>query len=97
MIVAKLHKIQDSVILACCDADLIGKVLEEGDICLEANEKFYKDKEVSEAELSELLEQADTANILGNEAVKVALENGYASEEDVIKIKNVSHLQIFKI
>lgn len=83
--------------LACADDDLLGKTLKEGKISFKVNERFYKDKKVTKKELKGLLEQADNINLVGEESVSVALEEGYIKKEDIIRISGVPHAQIFKV
>ena len=83
--------------LACADDDLLGKTLKEGKISFKVNERFYKEKKVDKKELKELLAQADNINLVGEETVSVALEEGYIKKEDIIRIDGVPHAQIFKV
>ena len=48
-------------------------------------------------ELQGKLHEFESINIVGNRAVQVALEEGIVSEENVIEIAKVKHVQIFKI
>ena len=83
--------------LACADDDLLGKTLKEGKISFKVNERFYKERKVDKKELKELLAQADNINLVGEETVSVALEEGYIKKEDIIRIDGVPHAQIFKV
>lgn len=84
-------------VLACCDEELIGKELSEGKLNLKVKEGFYKEKQVGIEELKELLKDAVSVNLLGEKAVKLALEQGLAKENNVKRIQGVPHVQIFKI
>ena len=94
---SKIHKIQNSTVLACCDKHLVGKVLKEGELELRVRADFYKDKIIDENELDELLGESDNINLLGEKSVTVALKKGFINEGDVIKIKGIPHALVFKI
>ena len=96
-IYCKITQSDSFTVLACADDDLIGKTLEEGKICFKVSERFYKDKKVSKTELKALLKEANNINLVGEETVGLALEEGYLNEADIIRIKGVPHAQIFKV
>jgi len=96
-LLAKIHRIQENVVLACCDKELIGKTLEEGKYCLKVDEDFYLGEEVDEEKLAELLKEANNVNLLGEKPIAVAMKEGFINEKDLIRVKGVPHAQIFKI
>jgi len=83
--------------LACCDEELIGKTLSEGELFFEVKEKFYKGFEVSEEKLAELLKQAENANLVGKKTVGTALKEGLISKNSIRLIQSIPHVQIFKL
>lgn len=87
---------KDSV-LAVCDRELLGKVLEEGKMRFKVEETFYKGELIDAEKLKQLLKEEGNINIVGERAVKVALGEGLISGNDVIRIKGVPHAQIFRI
>lgn len=93
----KLHEAHGGKVLAACDKALLGKAIEHGELCLEAGSEFYGDVEISEKQLAELLREADSANLLGEKAVGVAVAKGFVGERDVVHIGDVPHIQIFKL
>ncbi len=58
---------------------------------------FYGGEELSEEEFKLRLHEFENINIVGNRAVAIALQEGVVSEENVIDISGVKHVQIFKI
>lgn len=80
-------------VVAVCDEDLIGKILEEGKFCLEVKESFFKGKSVSEKETAEILEDLSkedaTFNIVGKNSVNAALNAGIISEEGIKTINGI--------
>jgi len=94
---SKLHIINGQTLLACADNDLIGKKLKEKEIEVTISESFYKDFPCDEIKLKKLLKEANSINLFGNKCVKIALEEGIISKEDIIKINGYSHAQIYRL
>lgn len=94
------HKIHRNVlgdVFAACDRELLGKTLEEGEIHFEVRESFYGTEPLSVERLAELLHEFGNVNLVGKKCVGIAIKKGFASESNTIRIKNVPHLQIFRI
>ena len=85
------------VLLAVCDADLLGKTFRESDMVFEVNEDFYKGLRTSVEEAVNLIEESTVVNLIGCNIVKKAMEKGYVHPEAVIKICGVLHAQIVKM
>ena len=88
---------QNSQVLACCDRELLGKTLAEGQIHFEVKPSFYKGEKVSEQEFKSLLKQADNINLIGEKCVNLALKEGYLNQKDIIKVKGIPHALVFKL
>jgi len=93
---AKLHRTPNSVVLACCGKEWVGKVLEDERHFFEVKASFYQGQLVDEAGLEKLLLEADNINLFGDKPVRVALAKGFIKESDVIRVKGVPHTNIFK-
>lgn len=85
------------VLLATCDAELLGKILREGKIVFEVREEFYKGSKVSVDEAIDLMKQSTIVNMVGQNIVGKAIERGLVHPEAVLKISGVPHAQIVKI
>lgn len=83
--------------LACCDKELAGKTLIEGEICFEVRESFFKGFKVSEEKLAELLKNAENANIVGKKTINAALKQDLISKSSIKFIQKIPHALIFKI
>lgn len=92
MIYIKIHKAYRSIV-ALADSDLIGKRLEEGIRQLEVKPNFFQGEEKTKQEIIKILkkmkEEDATFNIVGKEAVKIALEAGIIEERGIMKIQEV--------
>ncbi len=95
----KIHETKEGKIVAACDKELIGKILDDGKIHLdlETSRSFYVGEPATREELKKALENFVSANLVGKNTVSVALEGGFAQETDVIYINTTPHIQIYKI
>ena len=88
----KIHSSYRNVI-AICDSNLIGKTFEEGNKQIIVNPKFYQGEEKNEQEVLEIIEKGTaedfTFNIVGTEAVKLALKCGLVKEEGITTIQSI--------
>lgn len=86
-------------VVAACDRELLGKVFSEGGavLDLEKYESFYRGEESGPEKLKRELAGFDSANLVGEKSVNVALEIGLAQKSDVKYIKGIPHLQIYLI
>lgn len=80
-------------VVAVCDKELIGRKFEEGKMQLDVKENFYKGEEKTPEEIGEMLidmklEDA-TFNIVGDKSVKIALEKGIITEEQIGEVQGV--------
>ena len=85
------------MLLATCDAELLGKILREGKIVFEVREEFYKGSKVSLEEAIDLMKQSTIVNMIGRNIVEKAIERGLVHPEAVLKISGVPHAQIVKM
>lgn len=99
MIYLKIHETPEGRIIAACDGELIGKVLDDGAryLDLEASKNFYVGEKAGEADLEKALNDFKSANLVGKTTVDVAVKAGFADKEGVIYINKVPHIQIYKI
>ena len=85
------------VLLATCDAELLGRVLREGKIVFEVREEFYKGSKVSVEEAIDLMKQSTIVNMVGRNIVEKAIERGLVHPEAVLKISDIPHAQVVKM
>lgn len=87
------------IVVAVCDSDLIGKKFEEGNRQLDIPERFYKDTEMNEEQVIDLFARYSredaTFNIVGPEAVRVALNAEIIAEDHVGHIQGVPFVLVF--
>jgi len=84
-------------LVAVCDRDLIGKTFREGKLKLEVTSKFYEGELVTASEALKQLLDADMGNLVGRNAVKMAVESKLVDPEAIIYIAGIPHVQLIKL
>jgi hypothetical protein len=101
MIFIKKHAADRGTILAMCDEELIGRVLQQGKLFIDLSKysDFYRGELVSEEKAKEMVEVDDlySANVVGERSVAVMMNKGLVGKSDVRKVGNVPFVQIFKV
>jgi hypothetical protein len=92
-----LKKKGQNVLLAMCDAEILGKTLCEGKIVFQVKEDFYKGRKVNVEEAVCMIENCTIVNMIGRNVVKEAIEKGYVHPEAVLNIEGIPHAQIVKL
>jgi hypothetical protein len=93
MFSVRLHEVSGEVLVAACDSEILGCVLDEG-LGFRVNEKFYGGDVVDGDSLLEKMESASIVNMIGNRVVDLALKKKLVSNRNVIKVGGVKHAQI---
>ena len=92
MFLVKIHKTYRDVV-AVCDKELIGKRFEQDKFQLDIKESFFKGDEISEEELTNLMQlyakEDATFNIIGEKSINCALKAGIINKQGIKKIDNV--------
>lgn len=101
MIYIKFHDADDGVILAMCDLALIDKVLEEGDVYIDIKNysEFYKGELVEPGQARAMIDRGaiKAANIIGNEAVDVAIDSDIIKQENVNRVNGVRYAHAYRV
>ncbi len=90
----KIHRHERDTILAACDEDVIGMTFKGDGSKLDVSEIFYKGEVTDRIGLVERMKNVSIMNLVGDEAVAIAIEEGYATEDNVIVIGGVKHVQV---
>ena len=93
----KLRRVGRNVVLAACDAELLGKTLCEGKIVFHVKEEFYKGAKVGVEEAICMIDSSTIVNMVGKKIKKKAIEKGHVHPQAVIKIDGVPHAQIVRL
>ncbi len=92
-----LRKWGKRVLLAICDAEILGKTLKQGNVVFQVRKEFYKGSLVSIEEAVDLIRHSTIVNMVGHKIVKKALEKGLVHPDAVLEIEGVPHAQIVKL
>lgn len=92
-LLVKVHKKNNRAIIAVCDKNLIGKLVEEKNRQLDLRGEFYKGEELSVEEIGDLMRNADGVNLVGPESIKLGLQEGVITEDNVIMVDGIPHAQ----
>ncbi len=95
----KVHETVQGRIVAACDRELIGEILDDGRayLDLKAHREFYEGGLADEAELRAMLSDFRSANLVGKRAVGVALKLKLAGAGSVMYINKTPHIQLYSI
>ena len=93
----KIHRSPDGVVVAVCDRELLNTTVCHGDVEICISEKFYGNCPASEEEIRSALKTAENANLMGERAVRLAVEMGLIGPSSCMMLGNVPHAQIFRI
>jgi len=88
----KIHKSYRDIV-AICDSELIGKVFEQDKFQLDVKESFFKGNEKTRHEvlgiMIDMAKEDATFNIIGKEAVELALEAGIINKQGIKEIAGI--------
>ncbi len=90
-------KVGAEVLVAACDAEILGKVFEEDDLSLEVNKEFYCGDAMSLEECSTILAEATILNVVGQKIVKKAVELGLVNPDNILKVGETVHAQMVRL
>ncbi|MFC6864064.1 DUF424 domain-containing protein [Halomicroarcula sp. GCM10025817] len=84
----------EGLLVSVCDPDVMGETFEDGPVTLTVDEAFYGGDEVDEQTVVDSLARCSVANIVGEQAVDVAVEHGFVDEENVLDVAGTRHAQL---
>ncbi|MEM4247108.1 MAG: DUF424 family protein [Candidatus Woesearchaeota archaeon] len=91
--IVKVHKRESRTVVAVCDSDLLGRKFEENGRQLDLTSDFYKGEERDEKEVGDIIRNADIVNLVGQNAVKLGLQEEVITQDHVITIAGIPHAQ----
>ncbi|VVB98334.1 Uncharacterised protein [uncultured archaeon] len=94
----KIHENAGTRVVAVCDSALLGKVFEDGArvLDLKAYASFYGTV-AGEREVLQALKNFTSLNLVGRDAVALAVKAGILEKTQVLEIGGVPHAQAYKI
>jgi hypothetical protein len=91
------HKAQGQVVLAMCDAELVGRKLTDGKVQITLSEGFFGGDlfDPEESGLLNLIRGASSYNIFGERAVALAVKFNLVDRATVRVVDGVPHAQVY--
>jgi hypothetical protein len=87
----------EGLLVAVCDAGLLGRTFEEGEVSLTVTEEFYGGDERPPEAVRDALARATTANLVGEDAVALAVEAGFVDDDQVLDVDGTRHAQFLRL
>jgi len=85
------------VLVAICDAGLLGETFRQGRMKLEVSKGFYGGALCTIEKAMQALAEADIANIVGETTIKAAIKEGLVDPQAVIYFSGIPHVQMVKL
>ncbi len=86
-----------NVMIAVCDAELLGKKLRDKKRVFDVSECFYKGQRMSVEEAIELAKRCTAANLVGKNTVEHAISEGIVHPDAVLLILDVPHALTIRV
>lgn len=100
MVIVRLIKSRRGIVLAICDAELLGNVYKEGKAVLDLKKyrSFFEGETIEDnkEKLNEMISEADSINAVGEESIRILAERGFDTSS-VRQVQKIPHLQVYKI
>ncbi len=97
MISIKLYRQGRELVVAACDADIIGQTFRSNDLKIHVSEGFYRGDSGDEDMLVNRLEMATIVNLVGRKTVDIAIRHGFVDPDCVLMIGGVPHAQMARM
>lgn len=88
---------QEGLLVSVCDSEVLGETFEEGEVSLTVEPEFYDGEEATAGEVVASLARCSVANLVGTEAVGVAVEHGFVEEANVLELEGTLHAQYLQL
>jgi uncharacterized protein len=98
-VVMRVHRVRAEIVVAACDAELLGRELPIGTAghTAKISEQFYGERLVSKEEFVLALRRATVVNLLGTQVLQWAREEGFVEEAGCGNLGGVPHAEIFTV
>ena len=88
---------EEGLLVSVCDSEVLGETFEEGEFSITVSEEFYGGEEVDVDAAVASLSRATVANIVGTQAVELAIEAGVVDEANVLEVDSTLHAQVLRL
>ena len=97
MILVRERETTEGLLVAACDATVLGETFEDGELSLSVTEEFYGGDEMDADAAVAAIERADVANLVGTETVEAAVDAGIVDEGAVLAVEDTLHAQVLRL
>lgn len=87
----------EGLLVSVCDSDALGETFENGEVSLTVDPEFYDGEPADADAVIDALARCTTANLVGTDAVAVAVEAGFVDEANVLDIDGTRHAQYLRL
>jgi hypothetical protein len=81
-------------LVSVCDADVLGEEFENDATSLTVTTSFYDGPTADPQTVVDSLARCDVANLVGTRAVRLAVEQGFIDESNVLEFDGTRHAQL---
>jgi hypothetical protein len=92
--IVRMVESEHGLLVIVCDEEILGKMFSEGKKQLDLASPFYQGKVLAALETTDMMRNADHLHIVGEKAVKLALDEKLISQENIVRIANVPHAEV---
>lgn len=98
-IVMRVHRVHAEIVVAACDAELLGRDLPVGSAgrTVKISSQFYGERRVSPEEFLLAARRATIVNLLGSRVLAVAEKDGMIAPGGAGSLGGVPHAEIFTV
>lgn len=95
-VVMRVHRVRREVVVAACDAELLGRELPlgTGSAKVRVTPQFYGERRVAREELVWAIQHGTIVNLLGALVCQIAQEEGLLAEDHTGTLGGVPHAEI---
>ena len=97
MMLLRERSTQDGLLVSVCDEDVLGDTFETGEVSLTVDPDFYDGEAATAEEVAASLSRAAVANLVGHDAVAVAVDHGFVEEANVLELDGTVHAQYLRM
>jgi hypothetical protein len=95
-VVMRVHRVRTEIVVAACDADLLGRELPlgQGTQTVKVSAQFYGERPVPREELVWAIQHGTIVNLLGHRVCQIAQEEGLLASDHTGTLGGVPHAEI---
>jgi uncharacterized protein len=96
-VIVNERKTPEGRLVSVCDEAVLGETFDNDGVPFEVTEEFYDGEPADEDRVVASLARARVANIVGSEAVDLAVEHGFVEEGNVLDLGGTAHAQLLRL